>query len=235
MKIVRKNFSLNRVFVTNPLNWATDLGTDYIWTPGTMTDLNAGGTAGGLMTGRGWVTTSLTFATPSANDFISSADAIGHAGVLTDASGDILRSPIMFGDYNHARAVQQILGYLPTSLVLEVGADFTVASANETQTAFGFLEDGGTASVANDHLAAIYSDATNFGLRSGAASDAGAVVDNAYHVWKIVVNSTQVEWFIDAVSQGTIALEADEWPVSFFAHSLTTNRFNLGWVHIYYL
>ena len=119
-------------------------------------------------------------------------------------------------------------------MVCEVGADWTVASANETQSAFGFLEVGGTSAVANDHMAAVFSNATTFGLRSGAASDAGAAVDNAYHVWKIVVNSTNVTWYIDGTSQGTIALQAELWPVSFFAHTLTTNRFNLGWVHIYY-
>ena len=236
--IQRRDLALNRVYVTDPLDWATKLGTDYLWTPSVTTDLITGGTAGKLLSGVGWVTTSLTLATTYTSDFIASGDALAHNGLLMDGSGDIIRSPIKFGDYNHARAVQQILGYLPSSLVLEVGADWTVATADEGQSAFGFLEGPGTASVANDHLAAIYSDGTNFILRSGADTDTGAVIDNAYHVWKIVVRTGAtdgVEWFIDGVSQGTIDTETDLFPVSFFGHALTTNRFNLGFVHVYYM
>lgn len=236
--IKRRDLALNRVYCSNPLDWQYTIATDYMAKFGTMTDLVDSGTAGTLLTGRGWAVTSSAFAAPAGADFISSADAQTHAGWLTDASGDILRSPVMFGDYNHARAVQQILGYLPTSLVMEAGLTFTVASADENQSAFGFLEDGGTSSVAADQLAAIYSDGTNFILRSDADSDTGAVIDTSYHVWKIVVRTGAtdgVEWFIDGTSQGTMDTKTDEFPVSFFMHSLTTNRMRLGWVHIYYL
>lgn len=226
-----------REYVTDPRDWAFKAGTDYLWTPAASTALITSGTAGQVLSEFGWTTTSIAYATPTGADFLSSADPLTHNGILTDASGDIIKSPTIFGDYNHARAAQTILGYFPTQLVCEIGADFTVASAAETQTAFGLLEAGGTASVANDHLAAIYSDATNFGCRSGADSDAGALIDNLYHVWTIVLTpgtTDKVEWFIDGVSQGTLDLETDLFPCSFFGHSLTTNRFNLGFVHIYY-
>lgn len=227
----------NRKYVTDPRAWAFDVGTDYLLVPSVTTALITSGTAGQVLSEFGWVTTSLTHATPSGADFMASADKGTPNGFLTDATGDILRSPIIFGDYNHARAVQQILGYFPTSLNLEVGATFTVASADENQTAFGFLEDGGTASVAADQLAAIYSDGTNFILRSDADSDAGAVIDTNYHVWKTVIKpgtTDKVEWFIDGTSQGTMNLKEDEFPVSFFMHALTTNRIRLSWVHVYY-
>lgn len=228
----------NRVYVTDPRDWGIKLGTDYIWAPTSTTNLTqATGTPFTGLVDHGWVTTSVAFATSTGADFLATDAAWTHNGVLMDASGDILRSPQIFGDYNHARAVQDILGYFPTSLNLDVGATWTVASADESQTAFGFLEAGGTASVANDHMASIYSNATTFLGRSAADSDAGAAVDNAYHVFGLRLTpgtTDKVQWFIDGVSQGTFDLQTDLFPVSFFAHALTTNRFNLGYIHIWY-
>lgn len=235
MNIVRG--TRNRKYVTDPRAWAFDVGTDYLLVPSVTTALITAGTAGQVLSEFGWTTTSLTHATPSGADFMTSVDVGTPNGFLTDASGDILKSPTIFGDYNHARAVQQILGYFPTSLTLEAGATFTVASANENQSAFGWLEDGGTASVANDQIAAIFSDGTNFTIKNDTDSDVGALIDTSYHVWKIVINpgtTDKVEWFIDGTSQGTMDLKEDEWPASFFMHSLTTNRIHLSWAHIYY-
>jgi len=235
MKIERA--AENRVYVTDPRDWAYKLGTDYMLFNSTNTALITTGTAGQVLSEFGWITTALSYQAASAADFMASADVGTPNGLVFGASGDILRSPIIFGDYAHARAVQQILGHLPTTLTLEAYAAFTTASADEAQSAFGFLEDGGTASVAADQAVAIYSDGTNFILRSDADTDTGAVIDTNYHVWKIVITpgtTDAVEWFIDGVSQGTIDLKADEWPTSFFGHVLTTNRINMPWVHIYY-
>ena len=143
-----------------------------------------------------------------------------------------------------SKSLQQILGYLPTQLVLEVFAAFTVATANDTNSGFGFLIGGGTASTAADQTAAIVSDATDILLRTapagGVLTDAGgtvAAVGATYHMWKIVLDGTNIEWFMDGTSQGTISMSTvtDEFPVSFFGHVLTTNRVNIGFVHVYYV
>ncbi len=232
MRIVPRNSK--RQYVANPLDWGTNAGTDFILVPSTTVAQIAATTVDGALVDRGWTHTALSYAVATGADFITAADKGTPNGILFNASGDILRSPVIFGDWAHAYQAGWFLGYLPTTLNVEMIAAFTVASADEAQSAIGLLEDGGTASVANDHFASIYSDGTNFKLRSGAASDAGALVDNLFHVWKIVVTSANVEWFMDGVSQGTIALEADELPVSFFGHTLTTNRISLGPVRIWY-
>jgi len=223
------NPGIKRLFVP-PQDWGVQPGTDFMLLPeGEILTAN-----GYLLSDYGWTTTSLSLVTGAGADFIASADVGVPGHILTNASGDLLQSPVVFGDYYHAWLASKILGYVPSTLVVEVIAAFSVATANETTSGFGLIEDGGGPATANDALAYIFSDSANFGLRSGAASDAGAAVDNAWHVWRIEVDSTNVEWFIDDTSQGTIALEADEWPVSFGMHTLTTNRVLLGPVHIYY-
>ncbi len=229
---------VSRVHVVDPRQWSFCAGTNFFLGGGTTTALITSGTAGQVLSEFGWTTTALAYVAGSAADFASSADpGIAPHFLLADAS-DLLASPAIFGSYNHMLQAQRILGYLPTSLNCEVWAAFTTASADEPSTAFGFVEDGGSVitAAAADQLACISSNATNFELNSGAASDAGAAVDNAWHLWKISVTSTQVEWFIDGTSQGTIALEADEFPVSFEAGVVAagTNDIALGNVHIWY-
>ena len=229
----------NRLYVNNPLDWNRSAGTDFLWVPSTGTDLITGGTAGSLLSAAGWVETSGAYATPSAADFMSSTDTGVHNGIGNNATGDILRSPIIFGDYAHAIQASYILGYVPTRLSVEVHGSFTVASADEGQSAFGLLEDGGTASVAADQMAAIGSDGTNFRLRNGALTGwtgavTGPLIDNAAHLWRIDFYGTTTQFFVDGVSYGTLTTELDEWPCSFFMHSLTTNRMFLSSIHIFY-
>lgn len=223
-----------RVHVTDPRAWAFAAGTDYWFMPSPNTALITGGTAGQVLSEYGWTTTALSFQGGDNADFLSAADYGSPNAVLLDASGDILLSPFIFGNYDHALMASQILGYMPTRLTLECRAAFTTVSANENQTAFGFLEGQGTASVQTNHLAAIYASAATFSIDSDSAVDNGAAKDQAAHLWKIVLSGSTTEWFMDGVSQGSIPLKNDEFPVAFFAHTLTTNRIELGWVHIYY-
>jgi hypothetical protein len=102
------------------------------------------------------------------------------------------------------------------------------------------VEDGGSiiTAAAADQMAAISSNSTTFEINSGAASDAGAASDNAWHKWKIVTTQGGThEWFIDGTSQGTLAIQANEWPVSFEAGIVATgtNTIGLASVHIYYV
>jgi hypothetical protein len=219
--------------------WASQPGTDF-WLLGGHADIvttGAADVAGGL-SGWGWTTTALSLTTGSAGDFLSSSDKGVHTGISIGAASDLLQSPVIFGDYAHGLQAAQFLGYYPTQLNLEVYATFTVINTASDTTGFGLVEDGGSAIVGADQLAYVTSNGTNFLFRSGAANDASiAVADTNAHLFRIKVTSASVEWFIDDVSQGAIALEADEWPVSFGAGALATtgaNFFHLHHAHLWY-
>lgn len=211
--------------------WGYAPGSDFWMIPGGEI-LTA---AGVLLSENGWTTTALDLVEGAGADFLSSADIGVPAHILTNATGDLLQSPPVFGSFRHGEVAGEILGHRPSILTLEQDAAFSVASATETTSGFGWVEAGGTPATADDAMAMIISDGTNFVLRSGAASDAGALVDNLWHVWKIVITfGGSIEWFIDGVSQGTLALQTDLFPVSFGLHTLTTNRVLLGISHISY-
>jgi hypothetical protein len=222
-----------RVHVLRPHEWATAAGTDY-WA---VFGGEAIAPTGAVLADFKWVTTSLAEADGSGADFLSSSDAATPPRLLTNASGDLLQSPAVFGDYFHGEQAARFLGYSPTQLSCEFVAAMTVHSANENRSGWGLTEDSGIAGVANDELAWIYTDGSNFTIRSDADSDAGAADDANYHLFKIVLSqgtTDAVEWFIDGTSQGTMDLKTDEFPVSFGMHALTTNRPALSWVHIWY-
>lgn len=224
----------NRAHLLSPQEWGYAVGTDFWLMPSANGMLTAG--VGHELSDYGWTTTSLVLASGSAGDFLSLTD-IGAGSIATNAASDLLLSPALFGGGVHAWAAGQILGFTPTRLNLECYAAFTAVAGNETATGFGFVEDGGSPIVADDALAMIISNGTNFILRSGAASDTGAAVDTSVHKWRITITSGgSVEWFIDGVSQGTIAIEADEWPVAFGLgqQAAGTNTLAMTIVHIWY-
>jgi hypothetical protein len=216
--------------VAGPRSWADIPATDYWWMAGSADS----GTASGAtnisgLDSYGWTTTSLgSYTNLVTGDFMSSSDDTP-PHQLANASGDLLGSPKVFGSYSHQLAVGQTLGQLPTRLMCEFYGAFTVDSANESATNMGF--HNGSALVAS-----IYSDATNFQLSNGATTDAGAATDNAFHQFKIQVNSADslITWWIDGTSQGTLAVTQDVWPVSFIAVASTTNRWGLSWVRCWY-
>ena len=223
-----------REHVRTPQEWGYKAGTDF-WlvaaASGMLTATNAHELAD-----YGWTTTALSFAAPSGADFMASADVGVPNAIDFGASGDLLKSPSIFGDYAHSLMAQQLLKKAPTKLILEAYAQFSVATANEPTSGFGFVEDIGTPATAADHMAFISTNGTNFLCASGAANDVGALDDSLFHLWKVVLNKTTalVEWFIDGVSQGTLAVQNDLFPASFGAHVLTTNRLQLAWAHVYY-
>lgn len=206
-------------------------GTDWWLTVGSQDITNASGATNvSGLDSWGWTTTALTtgFTNAVTADFLSSSDDTP-PHILTNASGDVLQSPIMFGNYSHQLLVAQFLERLPNRLVVEFYAAFTVASANESATHIG-LHNGAAL------VAAVFSDATNFQLSNGVTTDAGALVDNLFHQWRIVVDkaTSLIEWFIDGISQGTVAITQDVWPAAFRMAASTTNRQGLSWVHIWY-
>lgn len=229
----------NRVHVTLPEEWNRAGGTDYWAFFGPESTTAAAGSSA-LITDSGWIVTSLAETAGAGADFLATGDRTAPAHILTDAATDALQSPSIFGDYGHAQMAAAILGYQPTRLVCEFYGAMTVHSANETISGWGFLEAGGAGANAADHMAFIFTDGTNFTIRSAADSDAGAADDALWHTFKIVMSNTvaagtdMVEWFIDGTSQGTMDLQTDLFPVSFSMYATTTNRPGLAWVHVFY-
>lgn len=234
--IVRVAHNL-RMHVTDPRLWSRSVGTDY-WARFGV-GATAADTAGALLSDFGWTTTGLAeTAATGAADFLSSDTPGVEDHILTNSSGDLLQTPSMFGAYLGAQAPASIMGRDPTRLTAEWLGSFTAVTGTSNRSGFGFVEDGGTAGTAADELAWIYTDGTNFTIRSDADSDAGAADDTDWHIWKIVVKTGSatdaVEWFIDGTSQGTIDRKTDEWPVSFGMYAHTTNRPGIAWLHIFY-
>ena len=232
-----RNTMAKRIHVP-PREWGQMLGTDY-WLVASG-ELSVAGAASDLLSDWGWITTSLVETAGSGGDFGSSADVGTPPHLLTNASSDLLQSPAVFGSYAHMRAVQDILGYFPTKLIAEFWAAMTVHSADEVRSGWGFIEDGGSAATEADQLAWISSDGSNFQIAGNAGTPINGAADDAnFHRFKIILNKEtgKVTWEIDGVSQtmaSALSITADEFPVSFGMHALTTNRPALAQVHIWY-
>lgn len=265
-----KNFYLpmTRHPVCSARDWGVMAGTDYYLNFNPADDIMAAGSATDPREAfnlevAGWTTTSMVNTAGSGADFGGGVftkatvtgkrtqplgGTYGDAGTpnhaLTNASGDILLSPAIFGDAVHMEQAAVLAGksILPRFLIADFWAAFTVASANEVTSAIGFFEDGATASVEADQYAVIYSDGTNFRLAGNAASMVtGLVVDNVWRKWKIVLEFNGATgplctWYAGGALQGTTQGTGaqDEFPLKFGLHSLTTNRQGLGAVRIFY-
>src|SRR5574343_247194 len=159
--------ALRRVHVTDPLKWAVEVGTDF-WI---RASANGQGTASGnnLLTDGGWTATSIAaYADGSAADFMSKDD-VGTPGQYTqDAQNDLIKSPAIFGSYDHAHAAAVIMGMnsLPRFLIADVYARFSVVANDEPTSALGFVEDGGSIVTANDSMACISSNGTSWVIQS---------------------------------------------------------------------
>ena len=226
MKVERGNVALRRIHVPAHL-WQSMPGTDY-WIVASSADMVTASGATNLsgLDSFGWTTTTLGVTNLATADFMSSADDTPPIIQGADTT-DVLKSPVIFGNYSHQLLASKLLGYMPTQLIAEFYGAFTVATANETGSFMGLDNAAGSTAL-------IHSNTNNFALKCGANTDVGAAVDNAYHLWKIVVGSTTTEWFIDGVSQGTVTTTVDVWPSGFACEAFTTNRWALSWGHVFY-
>lgn len=180
----------------------------------------------------GWTTTALSHVTTATGDFLSAADDTPQY-LDFGASGDLLNSPVIFGDYAHGLLASKFLGAMPTTLNFECYAAWPTASANETTSGFGFA--AATVATAANQSAFIHSNGTNFRLRSaGGVANLGAAVDANWHTFKVSVGSPNMEWWIDGVSQGVTDTALDLWPSLWGCHSFTTNRIRVAWVRVWY-
>jgi hypothetical protein len=255
-----------RKHVLRGSDWGQTAGTDYwlLFNPGA--DLMATATAGTMvdeLVDGGWVATSMVntagtgsdfrggLFTPDTTLFKKSGPYGGTYGdhgtpnhALTNASGDLLITPAIFGDAAHMEMAATLAGMsnLPRYLIADFWASFTVASANEVRSAIGFYEDTGAAGTEADQYAAIVSDGTNFNLRANAATlDAGPLISTTWHKWRIVLEfngstAPNIYWYVDGAIQNTTPAVGiqDEFPLKFGMYALTTNRPGLGLTHIYY-
>lgn len=172
------------------------------------------------LNGFGWVTSaSLVLGVTPAADFLSEADiGQGNAYWDLDAASDQMCSPLVFGNISHLEVFRRVFGVVPTKLSAEWWAGYEVNTNNEPGSGVGFNTVQGAFAAA---AIRIYSNGTNFVLDVGGTTDVGAAKDLAIHKWKIVINKTTalVEWFMDGVSQGTVALAGseDSWPMNWQA------------------
>lgn len=218
--------------VLKPQDWGKSAGAHF-WAVFGDPDQVTGG-AGEKLEDHGWISVSVQHSIGGrAGDFLSSADIDPFAADFGSASDELLSPPI-FGGYSHGLMASRFLGdVMPTKLSFEAFASFPVASANEQTSGFGFSRD--TLGTAAWHVAVIRSNGANFQLRGDHDTDAGAAIDNAWHLFKAEIQSTGIQWWIDGVGQGTMTVDpVDLFPLGFGAHVTTTNRVKIAWAHVWY-
>ncbi len=225
-----------RIHALRPQEWANAVATDYWANFGDVTAVPAD--AIGDLDLYGWTTASYVTTIGDSAGFLDS-DTLGTTGGADfNAAGDFLLSPAIFGDHAHATLVEKLLGFPPASLNMELFGRLA-ANANEEESGFGFVQDSTTGPFAKADLhALITSDGTNFSLESSAAVDPSVALDNTTaHLFRIQITSAGAEWFIDDVTQGSIALVAATYPAAWGAStkaSTGTNDPVVQWVHIWY-
>lgn len=242
---------ITRKHVNAGSRWAHEIGTDY-WlhlTEGFDQAAAASTATGDELAENGWIATSLVNTAGSGADLMASGDVGTPGHFLTNASGDLLESPAMFGDYWHARYAADIAGMssLPNFLIARFLGNMTVHTADEPRSGWGFIEDGGSVATEADQAAFISSDGTNFQIGANAGTPVNLQADDGnWHEFVIVLARVELRayGFIDptwrfgsppiGAALASVALTADEAPYSFGFHALTTNRPALGLTHISY-
>lgn len=221
----------------SPVRWGVDIGTKYGIVFGDENMDETYQRPNGLVDA-GWTLSGGKSSTVGGSgDFLDAADPGRGCALDLSAAGNLIVSPVIFGAYWHALAAKQVLGAFPAGLRLSVYAQFTTVANNEKGTCFGMFRDQSDGSQA----ISIHSDGTNFRLRmeSTGTEDAGAAVDTDAHLFAIEVRANSTEWFIDGVSQGVIAEDADDqWPVGLGAlitPSTGANDITLFWASLEYL
>lgn len=226
---------VQRQIVTNPEDWGHGVGTDYHAFFGEADEAAGGGKD---LSEHGWESTGFGYLASSLAGFLDVDDQGTLGGFNFDTASDFLISPFIFGNYSHGRFVQNVLGHFPHNLNMEVMARFASSAADEQATGFGFIEAGSTGALAKADLMAFISiGATNFELHSGAAADEGSAKDTDPHLFKITITfGGSAEWFIDSVSQGSIAIQADLWPAAWAANTQASGANDpvVNWVDIWY-
>ena len=242
---------INRKHVRAGSRWAHEIGTDYWLHPTSGLDQAAAANTatGDELAENGWIATSLVNTVGSGADFGSSSDKGTPNHFLTNASGDLLESPRMFGNYSHMRAAADVAGMaaLPRFLIARFWGAMTVATADEPRSGWGFIEDAGAVETEAVQAAFISSDGTNFQIGANAGTPTNLQADDtSWHEFVIVmaVAEQRAYGYVDptwrfgspplGAALNSVAITADEAPYGFGFHALTTNRPALGITRVYY-
>ncbi len=198
--------------VRNMRDWAGGAGFEFWFGNfGTMLDTAAAAGNPSGLDGWSWSLGTNSMNVTSNGDLFSETDP-GY-NYANPSSGVTIRSPQIFGGVDGYRMAQIFLGQAPTKLVCEWYGIWVTVGTNTMAAYNGGMTNGLVASAdAAGSAGVIVSDGTNFRLVSDNGNDAGAAVDTNPHLWRIEYGTTNTEWFIDDVSQGTITTETDIWP-----------------------
>lgn len=263
---------MTRKHVLKGAEWGHVAGTDY-WlnfNSGFDTLAAASTATGDELAENGWVSTSLVNTAGSGADFGGGlltrtttgagpktgkfGGTYGDVGVpnhaLTNATGDLLLSPAIFGDAAHMEQAAILAGMsiLPRFLIADWWGSMSVLTAAEVRSSWGlFVAAASDATVEASQLAVIQSGGTgaNFLLAGAAATmtqlGSVAAVGTGWHKFKVVLAyngaaAASVYAYIDGVLQSTVPGVAaqDVFPCRFGFGAFTTNRPLLGATRVYY-
>jgi len=185
----------------------------------------------GGLTGWGWAQSGVINDTPNTGDLFVATSDIGPNG----SAGMV--SPRIFGGADHRAMAAKFLSVTPTKLVLEFYGRWAAAASNNETTSWicGFTRTtSDTDASAAGSAGCITSNGTNFVLTSDNGSDVGAALDTNHHWFRIEIGAATTEWFIDDVSQGTIATETGIFPVAVSIRRSTGNQPRLSQGRVYY-
>ena len=235
-------YQRNRVMHAH--NWNRQIGLEY-WLVPSLAAMGIGTFSDGILAvgNNGWVNTGTVIGVAgSGADFPAAAEHLYYSTVTAemasdfgtpahfaiDTAADLLNSPALFGDPTHMAIAAELagMGDLPSKLIYDSWSRFAVVVTASDTSGHGFVEAGGAASVAADAMAVFVSDGTNFKLRSGAATSAALMTaDTSPHRFRVVIDRIQqLQYaYIDDMqtAKGSIALQADLFPVSVGAGCLT--------------
>lgn len=230
-------------------DWSEAIALEY-WFHAT-TDWYGATTEGNDLDKYGWIITGAPpYIVPSLADFLTPDDKGTTGGVHLDTASDVVQSPQIFGSYAHGAAVAELVGMvsgdgtpvMPRYLVADFYGRLSANAAEVGSGMGGFVEAGGSAAVANEHMAMIVTDGTNWILRSGAATSSAIAVDdtNPHHFRVLIDRIAALAYgFVDDMSRAagkSIAIQADLWPASFGAGVVAagTNDPVLNWARVRY-
>lgn len=226
-----------RIHVLQPQNWGTSAGTDF-WANWGNLDIIPTGPED--LEDHGWIASGFTQLAGTIAGLLDPADVGTTGGINFDSVSDYIISPFIFGDFAHAKMVEAILGYVPTTISFECYARFA-AGNDEEETGFGFLEAGvnDDALVKGDEMAFISVDGTDFSLESGAAVAVGSTKDTTPHLFKVTGTlGGSFAWSIDGTAQAnSLAIQDNLSPFAWGAGTKASTGANdpvISWLHIWY-
>lgn len=225
--------------VSDPRAWAYAAGWKYQCFFGENDQMTAHGAANDGLDGQGWTRGTQSNGTLNATgDFLSAADD-SPVGMLFSITNQNLMSPRIFGSYDHMLQASRFLGYFPTKLCCEVRALFIASGSNSA-----FFGLGTSAlNIANGagSAAGIYRQTLTpgkFAMQSdnSVADVVGPLGDALPHLFKIVVDATNTNFYVDDIGYGSISTETDIWPIGFHAwqNASASANFQISTVEMWY-